>query len=112
MILILRKEKYILGRIGLYFWGFGEKQNYFRDLGSKGKIYLEGQGNYFHGFGEIHALFSGIKEAQTPRRPSRCFGKRVKGAFISGKQGNKMQHFERNDGIQTILGIIDIEDLK
>ena len=23
--LIIWKEKYILGRIGLYFWGFGEK---------------------------------------------------------------------------------------
>ena len=23
----LRREKYILGRIGLYFWGFGEKLN-------------------------------------------------------------------------------------
>ena len=29
VILILRKNKYILGRIGLYFWGFGEKLNYF-----------------------------------------------------------------------------------
>ena len=28
MILILRKVKYILGRIGVYFWGFGEKLNY------------------------------------------------------------------------------------
>ena len=27
--LIPRKEKNILGRIGLYFWGFGEKLNYF-----------------------------------------------------------------------------------
>ena len=29
VILILRKDKYILGRIGLYFWGYGEKLNYF-----------------------------------------------------------------------------------
>ena len=29
VILILRKDKYILGRIGLYFWGFGEKRNLF-----------------------------------------------------------------------------------
>ena len=29
VILILRKDKYILGKIGLYFWGFGEKLNYF-----------------------------------------------------------------------------------
>ena len=39
VILILRKDKYILGRIGLYFWGFGEKLNFFRDLGSKGKYF-------------------------------------------------------------------------
>ena len=62
--LILRKEQYILGRIGLYFWGFGEKLNYFRDLGSKGKILLGSQRNYFQGFWEINALFSGIKGAQ------------------------------------------------
>ena len=29
LILILRKDKYILGRIGLYFGGFGKKLNYF-----------------------------------------------------------------------------------
>ena len=29
VILILRKDKYMLGRIGLYFGGFGEKLNYF-----------------------------------------------------------------------------------
>ena len=29
VILILRKDKYVLGRIGLYFWGFGEKLDYF-----------------------------------------------------------------------------------
>ena len=70
VILILQKEKYILGRIGLYFWGFGEKLNYFRDLGSKGNILLGSRGNYFQGFEEINALFSGIKGAQTPP-PSR-----------------------------------------
>ena len=32
VILILRKEKYILGRIGIYFGGFGEKLNCFRAL--------------------------------------------------------------------------------
>ena len=66
MILILRKEKYILGRIDLYFWGSEEKLVYFRDLGSKGKILLGRRGNYFQGNGEINALFSGIKGAQTP----------------------------------------------
>ena len=39
VILILGKDKYILGRFGLYFWGFGEKLNFFRDLGGEG-IYL------------------------------------------------------------------------
>ena len=29
VILILRKYIYILGRIGLYFWGFWEKRNFF-----------------------------------------------------------------------------------
>ena len=38
----------------------------FRDLGSKGKIQLGSRGNYFQGSGEINALFSGIKGAQTP----------------------------------------------
>ena len=38
----------------------------FRDLGSKGKILLGSRGNYFQGSGEINALFSGIKGAQTP----------------------------------------------
>ena len=39
VILIIRKDKYILGRIGLYFLGFGEKLNFFRDLGSEGKYF-------------------------------------------------------------------------
>ena len=66
VILILRKEKYILGRIGLYFWGLGEKLNCFRDLGTKGKILLWSRGNYFQGFGEINALFSGIRGQSPP----------------------------------------------
>ena len=39
VILILRKDKYILGRMRLYFGAFGEKLNYFRDLGSEGKYF-------------------------------------------------------------------------
>ena len=50
---------YILGDLGRS-WSF------FRDLGSKGKILLGSRGNYFQGSGEINALFSGIKGAQTP----------------------------------------------
>ena len=38
--LVLKKEKYILGRIDLNFWGFGEQLNYFGDLGSISKILL------------------------------------------------------------------------
>ena len=38
VILILRKAKYILGRIGLYFGGFGEKLNFFLGIwGAKAK---------------------------------------------------------------------------
>ena len=48
------------------FGGSGEKLVFFRDLGSKGKILLGSRGNYFQGSGEINALFSGIKGAQTP----------------------------------------------
>ena len=33
---------------------------------ARGKINLGSRGNYFQGFGEIHALFSGIKGAQNP----------------------------------------------
>ena len=67
VILILRKDKYILGRNDLYFWGSGEKLVFFLwDLGRKGKILLGSRGNYFQGSGEINALFSGIKGAQTP----------------------------------------------
>ena len=63
VILILRKEKYILGRIDLYFEDLGRSWSICRDLGSKGKITLGSRGNYFQGSGEINALFSGIKGA-------------------------------------------------
>ena len=33
----------------------------FKDLGSKGKILSGRRGIFFQGFGEINALFSGIK---------------------------------------------------
>ena len=48
------------------FGDLGRSWSIFRDLGSKGKILLGSQGNYFQGSGEINALFSGIKGAQTP----------------------------------------------
>ena len=66
MILILRKDKYVLGRNDIFFGIWGEAGLFFRDLGSKGKILLGSRGNYFQGSGEINALFSGIKGAQTP----------------------------------------------
>ena len=49
VVLILRKDKYILGRIGLYFWGFGETLNYFRDLGKRRQILLGRRGHYLQG---------------------------------------------------------------
>ena len=65
--LILKKEKYIFGRFGLYmyFGAFGEKLNLLKDLGSKVKILSWSRGIIFQGF-EINALFSGIKGTQTP----------------------------------------------
>ena len=66
MTLILQKEKYTLGRIDLYFWGFWEELNYFQGFGEQGKILLGSRGKYFKGSGEINALFSGIKGAQAP----------------------------------------------
>ena len=56
------------------FGDLGRNWSIFRDLGSKGKILLGSRGNYFQGSGEISALFSGIKGAQTPPPggPHRC----------------------------------------
>ena len=48
------------------FGDLGRSWSIFRDLGSKDKILLGSRGNYFQGSGEINAIFSGIKGAQTP----------------------------------------------
>ena len=48
------------------FGDLGRSWSFFRDLGSKSKILLGSRGNCFQGSGEISALFSGIKGAQTP----------------------------------------------
>ena len=48
------------------FGDLGRCWSIFRDMGSKCKIFLGSRGNYFQGSGEINALFSGIKGAQTP----------------------------------------------
>ena len=66
VILILQKDKYILGRIGLCFWGFGEKLNNFYGFGEQRQILLGRRSHYLQGDGEINALFSGIKGAPTP----------------------------------------------
>ena len=66
-ILNLRKDKYIFGRVGLYFWG--ETDILLEIWG--GKILLGSRPNYFQELGEINALFSGIKGAQTPWGASR-----------------------------------------
>ena len=60
--LILWKKTF-LEKNGL--WGEAEVR-ISRDFGSKDKILLGRRGNYFYGFEEINALFSGIKGAQTP----------------------------------------------
>ena len=62
------------------FGDLGRCWSFFRDLGSKGKILLRSRGNYFQGSGEINALFSGIKGAQTPPGgPQRgCFDRFLK----------------------------------
>ena len=59
MNLVLKKEKYILGRIDLNFGGFGEQLNYIGDLGSISKILLGSWDKNLQGFGESRALFSG-----------------------------------------------------
>ena len=58
MILILRKDKYILRRIDLYFlviWG--EAKRFLAIWGAR---------HYLQGDVAINALFSGIKGARTP----------------------------------------------
>ena len=45
----------MLGRIGLYFWGFGEKLNYFEGFWEQRQILLGRRGHCFQGDGEINA---------------------------------------------------------
>ena len=67
MNLILWKEKYIFGRIGLYFWGiWGEAELILRIWGAKEKYFQGAEEFFFREFWEINALFSGITGAQTP----------------------------------------------
>ena len=48
------------------FGDLGRSWTIFRDLGSKDKILVGSRVNYFQGFGEITALFLGIKGVQPP----------------------------------------------
>ena len=70
VIFILLKDKNIFRRIDLYFWGFGEKLNDFQGFWECRQMLLGRRGNYLQGFGEINALFSGVKVAQTPPPPN------------------------------------------
>ena len=65
--LIIRKEKYILGRMGLYFLGgiWGRNCIILGILGAKAK-YFQGAKNFFVGFGEINAFFGGTREHRPP----------------------------------------------
>ena len=52
-----RKYMYILGRIGLYFVGLGEKLNYVMELPSKGNWRTRETENILQVFGENNELF-------------------------------------------------------
>ena len=64
--LILWKENYILGRIGLYFWEFGEKLNNFKDLGSKEKYFQGAEALSFRDLGKPTHYFQGSREHRPP----------------------------------------------
>ena len=69
------------------FGDLGRSWSFFRDLGSKGKILLGSRGNYFQGSGEINALFSGIKGAQTTPTPGGA------SKVILSQAGKKLKHY-------------------
>ena len=66
VILILRKDKYILGRIGLYYWEFGERLDYFRDLESEGKYFYGDKDIIFRETGRSMRYFQGSKKHSPP----------------------------------------------
>ena len=55
--LILWKEKYILGRIGLYFGGFGKKLNLFKGFGEQRQNTFMEVNNFFRDFGRSMHYF-------------------------------------------------------
>ena len=62
----LWKEIYILGRIGLYFWGLGRSWINIKDLGSKGK-YFQGADKFsFRDLGGSMHNFQGSREHIPP----------------------------------------------
>ena len=65
--LILWKEKYILGRNGLYFWGFGEKSELIlRIWGAKEKFFLGAEEFSFRDLGRSMHYFQGSREHRPP----------------------------------------------
>ena len=66
VILILLKEKYILGRIGLYFWDLGRSWTIFRDLGSKAKYFKGGKEIIYRDMGRSVHYFQGSREHRHP----------------------------------------------
>ena len=64
MNIILWIENFLLGRIDIFLGIWGEAELFLGIWGAKAN-----RGNYFKGFGENIALFSGIKGAETPSGP-------------------------------------------
>ena len=62
-----QERKYILGRIGLYFVGFGEK-----GIGEQMQNTLRELRIFFQEFREMNALFLWSKGAQIPLGPLYC----------------------------------------
>ena len=60
------KEKYILGRISLYFWGYGGSWLYFKDLESKGKYFQGAEEFSFRDLGRSMHYFQGWREHRLP----------------------------------------------
>ena len=70
-----KKRKYILARIGLYFWGFGEKLVYFRDLVTQAK-YFYGAVEFFSGSWEDQRIIF-RDQGSTDHHPPPPWGPRL-----------------------------------